>query len=180
MRGDDPVEGAEAGLRRLFEQHWRGLCRLAFLMLGDPAGAEECVQDAYLRVFRAWDRVGAMERPDLYLRTAVLNQCRSRLRRRQVESRAAGAGASIHGRGGADATGSGLPDPDLVTDEVLAAVRRLPPRQRAAVVLRYYEDRSESEIGRALGCSPGTVKSQLAKARATLGRELALYMEDDG
>jgi len=192
MDNDEPVAGAEAGLRQLFEQHWTGLCRLGFLMLGDPAAAEECVQDAYLGVFRAWDRVSLMERPDLYLRTAVLNQCRSRLRRRQVEARVAR--ASVAGAGGGDpgtrrpgaggddgsGTGKGLADPDLVRQEIVAAVRRLPPRQRAAVVLRYYEDRSEAEIASAMGCSPGTVKSQLAKARATLGRDLAGYMEDDG
>ena len=167
---------ADAGLRRLFEEHWTGLCRLAYLMLGDPAAAEECVQDAYLGVFRAWDRVRTMDRPDLYLRTAVLNRCRSALRRRGRERRELERGTLTTGPLVAPSADHS-PAP-IGVDEVMEEVRRLPPRQRAAVILRYYEDRPEADIARALGCSVGTVKSQLAKARATLGRRLAVHLGD--
>ena len=171
MGGDD----RDSELRRLFEDHWSALCRLAFLMLGDRAGAEECVQDAYLGVFRAWDRVRTMDRPDLYLRTAVVNRCRSRLRRRRLERRPPGADPPGAGPESANAE----PGDAGVRDEVLTVVRRLPARQRAAVILRYYEDRSEAEIAAALDCSTGTVKSQLAKARATLRRALGPHAGDD-
>jgi RNA polymerase sigma-70 factor (sigma-E family) len=164
---------AEEAIRRLYDEHWVGLCRLAALILGDRAAGEEMVQEAFTRTFARWDRVQGYERLDAYVRSAVVNLCRSRIRRRVVERRV---NASSYTRDEtwerarrADADQG--PEPDD-TARVMAAVRRLPPRQRAAVVLRYYEDMSDTEIGAALGCSPGTVKSQLSKGRNHLARLL--------
>jgi len=156
---------------RLFDEHYRGLCRLAGLLLGDSAAAEEVVQEAFLRTFSGWWRVRHPERAQWYLRTSVVNLCRSRLRRRTTEDR--GNRVTWSGTAG-EATGDGA---DLGVDALMLVelVRRLPPRQRDAVVLRYYEDLPEAEIARILGCAVGTVKSQLSKARATLARAL-----DDG
>ena len=106
------------------------------------------------------------ERAQWYLRTSVVNLCRSRLRRRTTEERGNRVTWS-------DEQSTGRPDATDLSDEaaaLVACVRQLPPRQRDAVVLRYYEDLSEAEIARILGCAVGTVKSQLAKARATLAR----------
>src|SRR5205085_1285152 len=98
---------------------------------------------------------------------AVVNLSRSRSRRRRTEERGTSAVAAQQTRAGAWA-GDRRESDRLV----LEAVRRLPHRQRAAVVLRYYEDLPEAEIARVMGCSVGTVKSQLAKARAHLAQAL--------
>jgi RNA polymerase sigma-70 factor (sigma-E family) len=150
----------------LFDQHYAGLCRLAFLLLDDRATAEEAVQDAFVRTFAGWHRLRHPERAHAYLRAAVVNQCRSRGRRRLREQRG--------NRRLWEAAPEGVWDTEGSADSmaVLDAVRALPPRQREAVVLRYYEDLPESDVAAALGCSLGTAKSQLAKARASLARRL--------
>jgi RNA polymerase sigma-70 factor (sigma-E family) len=150
-------------LSTLFDTHYRALCRLAYVLLGDAAQAEDVVQEAFLRTFTGLGRLRDRSRADAYLRRSVVNLSRSRLRRRTVEGRsneAAHRVAPLEDR-------SARSDLDLVD-----AVRALPPRQRAAVVLFYYADLSESEVAATLGCSAGTVKSQLAKARAALARRL--------
>jgi RNA polymerase sigma-70 factor (sigma-E family) len=170
----EPREGwdqRDECIARLFDEHYRGLCRLARVLLNDAAGAEEVVQEAFLRTFSGWWRVRHPERAQWYLRTSVLNLCRSRLRRRTSEergNRVTWSGTAESGSGSAD-DGTGASDDSMI---MMSLVRRLPPRQREAVVLRYYEDLSEAEIARTLGCAVGTVKSQLAKARATLARGL--------
>jgi RNA polymerase sigma-70 factor (sigma-E family) len=156
---------------RLFDEHYRGLCRLAGLLLNDSAAAEEVVQEAFLRTFSSWWRVRHPERAQWYLRTSVVNLCRSKLRRRNTEERGNRVTWSDEDRkSGTDAT-------DLSDDAVTLVrfVRQLPPRQRDAVVLRYYEDLPEAEIARILGCAVGTIKSQLSKARATI----AAAMEEE-
>lgn len=143
-------------IRALFEEHYAGLCRLAYLITGDAAQAEELVMDAFMRTFASWRRIRDLDRADAYLRRTVVNLSRSRLRRQRTEERS-----------------PQLTETQAVSDADDArvgwdAVRTLPHRQRAAVVLRYYQDLPESEIADALGCSVGTVKSQLSKARASL------------
>jgi RNA polymerase sigma-70 factor (sigma-E family) len=152
---------------RLFDEHYRGLCRLAGILLGDNAGAEEVVQEAFMRTFSGWWRVRHPERAQWYLRTCVVNLCRSRLRRRTTEDRG--------NRTWSYSEPAPVDDESRQTDETMMLVElvgKLPPRQREAVVLRYYEDLPEAEIARVLGCAVGTVKSQLAKARATLSKGL--------
>jgi RNA polymerase sigma-70 factor (sigma-E family) len=173
---DHPSAGNERdeSITRLFDEHYRGLCRLAGLMLGDSAGAEEVVQEAFLRTFSGWWRVRYPERAQWYLRKSVVNLCRSRLRRRGTEERGnRTTWAEEVSRPGSDT-------PEHSDDSMLLAehVRRLPPRQREAVILRYYEDLPEAEIARMLGCAVGTVKSQLAKARTTLARTISQASED--
>ena len=148
-------------LASLFDAHYRSLCRLAYVLLGDPAHAEDVVQEAFLRMFTGIGRLRDRGRADAYLRRSVVNLSRSRLRRRSVEGRG---NAAAHR---ADRRESPMGGSDL---DLLEAVRALPPRQRAAVALFYYADLPESEVASTLGCSIGTVKSQLAKARATLAR----------
>jgi RNA polymerase sigma-70 factor (sigma-E family) len=151
-------------LARLFDEHYKGLCRLAGLLLGDSAAAEEVVQEAFLRTFSSWWRVRHPERAQWYVRTCVVNLCRSKLRRRGTEERGNRVTWSDEDRkSGIDAT-------DLSDEAAMLVehVRNLPPRQRDAVILRYYEDLPEVEIARILGCAVGTIKSQLSKARATL------------
>ena len=152
-------------LEAVFVEHYGGLCRLAALLLGDGAGAEEVVQEAFLRTFSSWWRVRQPDRARWYVRAAVVNLCRSRLRRRGTEE----AGNRASWRDPAEWHDDELDDGLVVLD----AVRTLPPRQRETVILRYYEDLTEREVAAALGCSVGTVKSQLARARVSLARTLA-------
>jgi RNA polymerase sigma-70 factor (sigma-E family) len=151
-------------IRALFEEHYAGLCRLAYLIVGDAAQAEELVMDAFLRTFAGWRRIRDLDRADSYLRRAVVNLSRSTNRRRHTEERAVVTDQSTI----AFSLEADLDDARIVWD----AVRALPHRQRAAVVLRYYQDLPEVEIADALGCSVGTVKSQLFKARASLSHAL--------
>lgn len=160
----------------LYQEHFSGLCRLATLLLGDAAAAEEAVQEAFVRTYAGWWRLRRPERAQWYLRSAVVNQCRSRVRRRITEDRgnravwAADGHVGTAGVPGADADGTDAADQ---AREVLEAVRALPERQREAVILRYYADLTDAQVAAALGCSTGTVKSQLHKARAALARALA-------
>ncbi len=152
-------------LEAVFAEHYGGFCRLATLLLGNASGAEEVVQEAFLRTFSSWWRVRQPERAQWYVRAAVVNLCRSRLRRRGTEE----AGNRASWRDPTDWSDDAVEDALVV----LEAVRTLPPRQRETVVLRYYEDLSERDVATVLGCSVGTVKSQLARARASLARSLA-------
>ena len=153
----------------LFDAHYAGLCRLATLLLDDPGQAEEAVQEAFLRTFVGWRRLRHPEHAGAYLRAAVVNQCRSRGRRRVSEQRG---NRTLWAGTGDEARSSDIERAGDVL-AVLDAVRSLPARQREAVVLRYYADLSEADVARALGCSLGTVKSQLSKARASLARLLS-------
>jgi RNA polymerase sigma-70 factor (sigma-E family) len=159
-------------LVELFNRDHLHLCRLATLLLSDPARAEEVVQEAFLRTFSGWAGIRDPDRVDAYIRRAVVNLCRSGLRSRRVE------------RTGNEAAwrrvdaGAGVAGPDSVAVAVLDAVQSLPPRQRDAVVLHYFADLSGPEVAHAMGCAQGTVKSQLAKARAALARTLGA--EEDG
>jgi len=168
--GDLGVDATDL-LAKLFDAHYRGLCRLAYVLLGDAGQAEDVVQEAFLRTFTGVGRLRDKDRADAYLRRSVVNLCRSRLRRRSLEGRSTpDAGA---------AWASPWVEPPVLRDpDLLAAVRALPPRQRAAVVLFYYADLAETEVASTLGCSVGTVKSQLAKARAALARCLGPRSEE--
>jgi RNA polymerase sigma-70 factor (sigma-E family) len=184
MRGDHTTSAAilEGGVRvvqradserdreiaALFDRHYTPMCRLAYVILGDAALAEEIVMEALIKTFSGWGRIRDVARADAYLRRAVVNLCRSKIRRKVIEARVNAVSyrrAELEHRPW---------DPELheTTRVVWAAVRELPERQRACVVLRYYEDLPEAQIADILGCSVGTVKSQLSKARAKLERSL--------
>src|SRR5260221_7002031 len=155
------ADARDQRLHELFEAHYRPLCRLAFLILHDPSRGEEVVMDAFVKLLGGWRRVGSMERPDLYLRRSVVNGCSSRLRRLGVEVRARAPAAEV-----LDLAGDRIEASRLLRD----AIEDLPKRQRLCVLLRYFEDLPEAEISEILQVSPGTIKSQLSKARAHLRR----------
>lgn len=150
-----------------FEQfvtvRWAALYRTAYLLTRHGAGAEDLVQAALVKAYAAWGRVLRADSPEAYVRRMLINEFLSGRRRRQLE----------RDRRHLIATDSASPEPThetAVLDRVglCAHVCALPPRQRAVVVLRYYEDYSERQIADVLGCSPGTVKSQAAAALRTL------------
>jgi RNA polymerase sigma-70 factor (sigma-E family) len=172
--------GAAAAVTTLYAEHALGLVRLAVVMTGDRAGAEDIVQDAFLGLYRRWDRLSDMTAPLAYLRVSVVNGCRTALRRRSRLGLWPGAGAGDGLDEVAPAAGFGPPAESaessvLLGEEqrtVAAALRRLPRRQREAVVLRYYLDLSIDEAAQVMGVSPGTVKSATHRARAAVGRIL--------
>jgi RNA polymerase sigma-70 factor (sigma-E family) len=153
---------ADEAVRQLYASHWPAMVRLAALLLRETATAEEVVQDAFVALHRRWPSLRDPGSGVGYLRASVVNGCRSVQRHRQVEVR--------HRFPGAPApTGPEEKALDAETDAaVLAAVRRLPERQREVLVMRYYADSSESEIAEALGISQGSVKSHAHRGLATL------------
>ena len=146
----------EADLTRLYEGSWPAMLRLAKLLVGSDAAAEDVVQDAFVAVS---SRLPELDNPAGYLRTAVVNRARGWHRRAAVR------------RGHRPDPPRVVGEPEL--DETWHALRRLPYRQRAVLVLRYYEDLSEAEIAEVLGCRPGTVKSATHRALARLRKELS-------
>ena len=142
---------------QFYEENYTGVARLALLLTQSQLAYEDLAQEAFTKVY---DRFEQIERPGAYLRVTVVNLCRAWHRRE---------GRKAARRHLLEPLGDGVP-PDVV--EVLAAVAALPYRQRAVVVLRYWEGWSEAEIARALSCRLGTVKSSAARALGRLRSEL--------
>ena len=161
---------AKAGVTALYEAHAFGLIRLAIIMLGDRAAAEDVVQDAFFGLYRNWGRLSDPANALAYARSSVLNGCRAVLRQQTRRDRRDRAAASDTRPVFESAESLVLLSEEH--REVLLAVRRLPDRQREALVLRFYFGLSEEEAARAMGISRGTVKSSLSRALAALGRML--------
>jgi RNA polymerase sigma-70 factor (sigma-E family) len=165
---------AEQHVTSLYQAHALSLARLALVMLGDAAAAEDVVQDAFLGLYRRWDRLSDPVAAQSYLRTSVLNGCRTALRRRSRH----GVLTDDTGDDGAAYNGPTLESAEttVVHGEehraVLDAIRRLPARQREALVLRYYLDLTEEQAAEAMRVSRGTVKSATSRAIAAVGRML--------
>jgi RNA polymerase sigma-70 factor (sigma-E family) len=138
----------------------RGLHRTAYLLCGDWHVAEDLVQESLARTALHWKHVESAEHPDAYVRAILVNQARSRWRRRSTREHRVFMPSDT---GIADGS-----DDRARRDELMVALRRLPARQRAVVVLRYFEELSEAETAAALGCSPGTVKSHSHRALQSL------------
>lgn len=161
MEADAAVTSARGSrLEALYAQHVRAAVRLAFLMTGDRQQAQDIAQEAFVRIA---GRFGDLRNPEAfpgYLRTTVLNLSRGHLRRLRTQrdylKRAA--------PGEAEAPQDVAED----RDEMWRALQRLPYRQRAALVLRYYEDLSERQAADALGCSVSAVKSLVSRGIETL------------
>jgi RNA polymerase sigma-70 factor (sigma-E family) len=157
-----PVPPADrAGFEAFFERHHRELSRLAYLLTGDHGAADDLAGDAFLAVWKQWDRVRDTDEPLAYARRIVCNLAASRVRRLVRERRRDGLLEA-----GATRTTTG-PDGAAVVD-VRAALQRLSPRRRACVVLRHAFDLAEQDVATLLGISVGTVKSQTARGVAQL------------
>jgi RNA polymerase sigma factor (sigma-70 family) len=141
---------------RFFADCWPWSYRLACLLTQSASAGEEIAQDVMARMYRTW---GSAQRPQAYLRTSIVNSCKNWHRQARTQS------AKLP-------LLAGPMQVDLQAAELADAIAALPFRQRAVVVLRYYEDLSEAEIADALGCRPGTVKSLAARALDRLAKEL--------
>jgi RNA polymerase sigma-70 factor (sigma-E family) len=163
-RRDETDEGRRATVdpttRATFDEFARSrmpaLLRFAHALSGDPHTAADLVQDALERTVLAWPRVTRQDDPEAYVRRAIVNRHISRWRRLRREQLTAA-----------------VPETTYVPtaprdDQLWSALTSLPPRQRAVIVLRYYEDLSEAQTAQTLGCSVGTVKSQASEALAKL------------
>lgn len=154
---------ADAALEALYAAHYRPLVRLAtFLLGGDIGAAEDAVQDAFVAVHSAWRRLRDPSAAVAYLRTTVVNRCRSVQRHLVVVDRFAP--ERLDDAPSAEASALH----DLDADALVAALRALPPRQREALVLRYYGGLSEAEIAEAMGVSRGAVKTHASRGLAAL------------
>lgn len=151
--------GTSRAIREAYESHAGALLRLCVLLTGRRDQAEDIVQDAFLRSADALDRL-TEEEVGPYLRATAINVWRNKLRRLAIERK-------LRPRGDRRV--------ELAYEErdvLWNAVLRLPDRQRACLVLRFYEDLTERDTARVLGCSLGTVKSQTSRAIAKLRREV--------
>jgi RNA polymerase sigma-70 factor (sigma-E family) len=154
----------------LYEAHALGLIRLAVVMLGDRPAAEDVVQEAFCGLYRRWHALSDTTNALAYVRSSVINGCRTALRRRVRQLTFAGLACAEQ-----PAEADSAESEALLGEEhrqVLRAMRRLPSRQREALVLRYYLDLDEAEIASSMGVSRGTVKSTTSRALAALGRIL--------
>lgn len=141
------------------------------LYCGDPDLAEEFAQEALARVCRDWSRVSAMDAPGAWAHRVAMNLANSWFRRRAAERRA----RARHG----DPARGVTTDPDgAEAVAVRQAVAALPPRMRAAVVLRYYADLGVRETAAAMGCAEGTVKALTHKGMASLRLALGEAVEE--
>jgi RNA polymerase sigma-70 factor (ECF subfamily) len=162
------VEAVEAEHAQAFEDffdaHYERLLRVLYLSTGDRHEAEDLTQDAFVRVYERWPRVGRLENPAGYLYRVALNAHRSRLRRMRIA-----AAKALHFRQEPPA------DPEDAADDrvsVRRALATLPAGQREAVVLVEWLGLTDAEAGRVLGLSPGAVRTRLHRARTALRDQL--------
>lgn len=152
-------------LDEVVRAHLPGLLRYATVLTGDGHTAADLVQEVLLRAHVRWTRIALLERPDLYLRRMVTNEHLSWRRRwhvrtiRPTTDEVLAAHAGTH-----DDHASGV----VEEDAMWRRLEELPPRQRAVLVLRYYEGLGDVEIAQVLGTSPATVRSHASRALATL------------
>jgi RNA polymerase sigma-70 factor (sigma-E family) len=152
----------------LYRMHGMELLRIAALMLGSRAAAEDAVQDAFYGLYRRWHQLADADKALPYVRAAVINRCRSELRRQgRLQRRADQNHRPLDPESPEQAAILGEEHRD-----VLAALQRLPDRQRESLILRYFLDLPEPEIATAMGISQGTVKSTTSRALAALARQL--------
>jgi RNA polymerase sigma-70 factor (sigma-E family) len=150
----------EAQFQEFVRARWSRLVRTAYLLTGDVHHAEDLTQTALAKAYRSWRRVARSDNPEAYVRRMLVTCNSDRFRKRRVAEALTSAPPERAGRDaftGADERGA-----------LLGALAGLPPKQRAVIVMRYWEDLPEAEVAEILGCSPGTVKSQASKALAKL------------
>jgi RNA polymerase sigma-70 factor (sigma-E family) len=159
------ADEAAVAVSSLYQASALGLIRLAYVILGDRQAAEDVVQEAFIGLFRRWDRLSNVEGAEYYVRVSVLNGCRSALRRRsvavsQVLYELPAPSAEVAVLGNEERT------------ELIRAIDQLPRRQRETVVLRYYLDLPDNEIATLMGINASTVRSTVHRALEAVGRKL--------
>ncbi|MGE5460807.1 MAG: RNA polymerase sigma factor [Solirubrobacterales bacterium] len=149
------------GLAELYERNAPGAVRLAYLITSDRELAQDIAQDAFVRVAGRFRHLRAPEAFDAYLRRTVVNLCNSHFRHQRVVR------AALEREAGLVTRAVENPDPSL-REELRSALHCLPARQRAALVLHYYEDLSEEQLADAMGCSVSAARSLVAHGKQAL------------
>ena len=162
--------GARLDLADLYERSAPGAIRLAYLLTGDRSVAEDITQDAFVRVSGRLAHLREGGAFDAYLRRAVVNLSKNHFRRRAVER------AFLERANPASAT-QGHEQPFVEREATMAALARLPQRQRAAIVLRFYEDLTEDAIAQILRCRNGTVRSLVTRGVQALRADIQRYAD---
>jgi RNA polymerase sigma-70 factor (sigma-E family) len=158
---------ADRAVTTLYAAHYRSLVRLAFLLVPDLPTAEEVVQDSFVAMHCGWRRLHDTQKALFYLRQTVVNRSRSVARHRRVVGKNAPKPAP-------DRPGAGHGDiAQLERNTIVAALQDLPPRQREALVLRYYADLPEPQIAQMMGISRGAASSHTARGASSLRAVLA-------
>ena len=155
--------GSEAGFADFVRQWSPALLRVAFLLTGDRGLAEDLLQTALLKTSRRWSRISDQQAAYPYVRRVLVTTYAGWRRRRRVGEVLTD---QLHEHAGAGGEA-------VLPGRAVAALDALPPRMRAVIVLRYYEDLSEADTAAALGCSTGSVKSQASRGLARLRIELS-------
>ena len=156
------VRTKEAKLAELYDAFAPGAARLAYLLTGDRYLAEDLVQESFLKMLGRFEHLRRLDSFQAYLNRTVVNLARKHWRRQSLERRYAARERSL-------STTDVVDGPDVETsDELWTAVQRLPYRQRAAIVLRFYEDLSEHQTAELLECSPKAVRSLVGRAKESL------------
>jgi RNA polymerase sigma-70 factor (sigma-E family) len=156
---------AEVGFAGFVREHTTALLRTAYLLTGNAAAAEELVQDTLVRLYPKWDRVESADLPLAYVRRSLANTYINSQRR---AARREYAYEVVPERPDDRDSFGQLAD----RDQLWAGLRTLPERQRAALVLRFFEDLSDEDAAAALGCRTGTVRSLVSRGLATLREQL--------
>ena len=153
-------------MRRLYERLHADMVRFAAFLTGDVSAAEDVAQEAFAKVFDAWDGIDDLERVDAYLKSTVVNLVRGGQRRQQVAERSVTPHLTVVPSAEDDAVGQ------IGRERVLAAVAELPLRQRACVVMRHWMRMTETEIANVLELSVGSVRTHIKRGTAHLKSSL--------
>ena len=159
---EDPQSGGAVTFDEFVGRHLPAVLRFAAVLTGDRTSSEDIVQEVLIRAHTRWSRIGALDRPDYYVRKMILNEflsARSRSRRLIP----AGSATYMDNRVAPDHAIS-----HADRDVLLTEIAKLPAQQRAVVVLRYYEGLSDADIAGLLRLAPGTVRGYASRALASL------------
>ena len=165
-RGDTGQQLHDFGA--FYEDQFLAMVRLATMTIGQREVARDIVQDAFVRLHDKW---GGVEFPKAYLRRSVINGCRSRVRWERIRHPL---------RGNTLGLDPGDRAVDQVLDEMTDVLAALSVRQRAAIILKFYEQRTEAEIAAVIGCRPGSVGPMVSRALTKLRTELADWHDPEG
>ncbi len=157
---------SEADFERFVHERGSALLRTAHLLTGDQGQAQDLLQDVLEKVFLRWDSVRTKDEPVAYVRRCLVNASTNRWRRLRARVR------EVTWHAGVDVVAADPMRSVDLRDELDRVLAQLTQQQRTVLVLRYWEDMSEADTARLLGCSVGTVKSQASRGLAKLRRLL--------